>query len=335
MRALRPAHPDVFALELGGEDDDFAVLEAESAATDVRILAPGLALTSTLDRSRLRTLAYTHRASAVLTHGTGGLEAARSAVAQSEIDRTGTVAVRARDVRGTAGIDTQAVEEALGAELLETDLAIDLEDPTHELRACFANDSFVLSWLVAESVRDYGDRQPTDRPFFHPGGMDPLLARAVANIAIGPRDPGATTLLDPMCGTGGILGEAGLVGASVLGSDTQREMVQGTRRNLGALLPRERFALFRADATSLPVDDGAVDVVAFDAPYGRQSKIAGESASTLVRGALGEARRLASRAVVIGDRDLGDVATETGWSVETIAKRRVHRSLTRHVHVLG
>jgi tRNA (guanine10-N2)-dimethyltransferase len=324
----------VFALELGGEDDDFAVLEAASAAEDLRILAPGLALASSVDRSRIRTLAYTQRASALIAQGSGGLREAKRALARSEIDRSGTVAVRARDVRGTAGVDTQAIEESLGATLRETDLRIDLEDPTHELRACFAADSYVLGWLAVESVRDFGDRQPTDRPFFHPGAMDPLLARSVANIAIGPGDPEATTLLDPMCGTGGILGEGGLVGAAVLGVDAQVEMVRGTRRNLDALLSEDRYALVQGDATALPLIEPAVDVVVFDAPYGRQSKIAGESARTLLRGALAEARRLATRAVVVGDRVFGDVAAENGWTVETIAHRRVHRSLTRHVHVL-
>lgn len=324
----------MFALELGGEDDGFAVLEAESAASDVRLLAPGLALANSVEHTRLRTLAYTRRAIGVVAHGDGGPREARAALARTEIDRSGTVAVRARDVRGTAGVDTQAVEETLGAELLESDLQIDLDDPMHELRVCFAGESYVLGWLVAESVRDYGDRQPTNRPFFHPGGMDPLLARAVANITIGPREPTTTLLLDPMCGTGGILGEAGLVGANVLGSDAQRKMVTGTRRNLESLLPRDRYALLRADGVTLPIADGAVDVVAFDAPYGRQSKIAGESATALLRGALAEARRVSSRAVVVGDREFGDVASEVGWAVETIVTRPVHRSLTRHVHVL-
>lgn len=53
-----------------------------------------------------------------------------------------------------------------------------------------------LGWLAAESVRDFGTRAPTDKPFFQPGSMDPLLARAVANVA-GARS--GATILDPMC----------------------------------------------------------------------------------------------------------------------------------------
>jgi tRNA (guanine10-N2)-dimethyltransferase len=211
-----------------------------------------------------------------------------------------------------------------------------------------------LGWLTAETVRDFGDRQPTDKPFFQPGSMDPLLARALANIA-GAR-PGRT-LLDPMCGTGGLLAEAGLVGADVVGVDAQWKMVRGARQNLGhylgtagdgeasngpdgseAVEPPGSFAVCRGDARRLPVagdaaEDGPVDAVVFDAPYGRQSW-ASDELSAVVGDALAEARRVARRAVVVGDRPWTEAAEAAGWTVLDRFDRRVHRSLTRHVLVL-
>jgi tRNA (guanine10-N2)-dimethyltransferase len=156
-----------------------------------------------------------------------------------------------------------------------------------------------------------------------------MLARALANMA-GAR-PGST-VLDPMCGTGGILLEAGLAGARVLGVDAQRKMVQGSRENLAAYL--DDWALSQGDAAALPLVDDAVDGVVFDTPYGRQSKIAGEL-DELVREALAEARRVAPRCVVVGDRPWSQPATAAGWTVEAAFQRRVHRSLTRYVLVLG
>jgi tRNA (guanine10-N2)-dimethyltransferase len=188
--------------------------------------------------------------------------------------------------------------------------------------------------LVAESVRDYGDRRPTDRPFFHPGAMDPLLSRAVANIAIDSPTPGQTVILDPMCGTGGILAEAGLVGAAVLGSDADHRMVRGTRRNLAEALSETQYAVVRADAGHLPVADDAIDTVVFDAPYGRQSKVTGIDGNSLISGALGEAKRVASRGVVVTDRPIHSLAQDAGWTVAGQIERPVHRSLTRYVHVL-
>ncbi|WP_135828561.1 methyltransferase domain-containing protein [Halorussus halobius] len=339
----------MYALELAGEDDRFAAAEAASAAAGVEVVAPGLATASTIT-DRVRNLAYTHRASELLGRTDASVESARALLDCAEIDRDGdgrrdgvdagaatTVAVRARDVRNLTGVDTQRAERALGQVLVDRGFAVDLDDPDRELRAIFSEDTCIVGWLESESVRDYGTRKPTDRPFFQPGGMDPMLARALVNLA-GAR-PGAT-LLDPMCGTGGVLVEAGLVGATAYGADAQRKMVRGASENLAAYLdpdPRAtgEWATVQGDATHLPVPDDSLDAVVFDAPYGRQSKIANLDLDDLVAGALSEARRVASRAVVVGDRSWAETARERGWTVENEFERRVHRSLDRHVVVLG
>ena len=334
----------MYVLELGGEDDDFAAREARSAATDVRVVAPGVATAATVAADRLRGLAYTHRASRLVARTDAAPESARAALEAASLDRTGSVAVRARDVKRSTGVDTQAVERTLGAVLVDRGFSVDLEDPDHELRALFsrpdaddettddaADGVCLLGWLDAESERDFGERKPTDKPFFQPGSMDPLLARALVNVAgAGP----GTTLLDPMCGTGGVLVEAGLVGARVVGADAQQKMARGAARNLDHFLPDGEFATLRGDATHLPLRDDSVDAVVFDAPYGRQSKIAHLDLDDLVAGALVEARRVADRAVVVGDRRWAPTARDVGWSVESEFERRVHRSLTRHVVVL-
>jgi tRNA (guanine10-N2)-dimethyltransferase len=330
----------VYLLELAGEDDVFAAREAAAVATDVTRLAPGLATARGVD-SRVRGLAFTHRASEYVGRTDPAVESARALLSAASVERSGTVAVRARDVRGLAGVDTQAAERELGSVLVDRGFTVDLNDPDHELRAVFSGDVCALGWLAVESVRDFGDRRPTDRPFFQPGSMDPLLARALANVAGAGPD---ATILDPMCGTGGGLIEAGLVGADVLGVDAQSKMVRGAAENLGHFLTADRspaglpdagdWHTLRGDATALPLPDDAVDGVVFDAPYGRQSKIANQPLTDLVAGALAEARRVAPRAVVVADRSWDDAARDAGWRVTDRFERRVHRSLTRHVLVL-
>jgi tRNA (guanine10-N2)-dimethyltransferase len=320
----------VYVLELGGDDDAFAAAEAGAAAENVRVVAPGLALADTLDVERFAGLAYVHRAGEYVADASGTVEDARVALENIEFDRTGAVAVRARDVRKTASVDTQRAERELGSVLVDRGFTVDLDSPDHELRALFSGNSCYLAWLAAESVRDYGNRKPTDRPFFQPGSMDPLLARAVCNLArVEPGD----RVLDPMCGTGGVLVEAGLLGARPLGTDAQEKMVEGARQNLAHFL--DEFDVARADATRLPLRDGSADAVIFDAPYGRQSKIETHDLADLVGGALAEARRVADRCVLVADRDWRDEAEEAGWTVADRFERRVHRSLTRYVLVLA
>ena len=331
----------MYCLELAGDEDAFAMCEAETASSALDCVAPGLATARGIIPQRVRTLAYTHRASELIASCEPTITAAELAVEAATFDRTGSVAVRARDVRSQTGVSTQDAERRLGSILVDRGFTVDLDEPDHELRVLFSKgdvagdqrEACLIGWLAVESTRDFGERRPTDRPFFQPGSMDPLDARALVNIA--GAKPGAR-IVDPMCGTGGVLLEAGLVGSQVVGVDAQWKMTRGSRENLNALLDDNADAeIIHGDATALPLADGCADGVVFDAPYGRQSKIARHELADLVGGALGEARRIADRAVVVADRSWEHKAREAGWTVDQRFERRVHGTLVRHVHVLS
>ncbi|NIP34812.1 MAG: methyltransferase domain-containing protein, partial [Thermoplasmata archaeon] len=70
------------------------------------------------------------------------------------------------------------------------------------------------------------------RPFSHPISLHPKYARAMVNLA---KVPLGGRILDPFCGTGGVLIEAALLGYEPLGSDIDPRMVEGSRRNLEAM----------------------------------------------------------------------------------------------------
>ncbi len=317
----------MYLLELVGDDDAFAVREAESRASAPELVAPGIATARGIDRPE--TLAYTRRICRLLGTCDPGIDAAGAVVTAAGIERTGTVAVRARDVRGRSGVDTQAAERRLGGRLVDRGFDVDLDDPDHTLVALFSAGLAAVGWLETETVRDFSARKPTEKPFFQPGSMAPMDARAISNIAgAAPRK----RLLDPMCGTGGVLVEAGLAGATVVGVDAQRKMVRGAAHNLDAYLGEG--AVLRGDATRLPFHEDRFDGAVFDAPYGRQSKIAGGSLEDLVGETLSEVRRVAARAVVVGDRPWNAAAEAAGWTVTDRFDRRVHGSLVRYVHVL-
>lgn len=319
--------PPVYLLELAGDEDAFAAREAASRCSDVRLLAPGVATARGVSRPEV--LAYTRRVCELVGTCEPDPEAAAAVLRAAPDDRTGSVAVRARDVRGLTGVDTRAAESRLGDVLVDRGLDVDLEDPDHTLVALFS-ETAALGWLEVASRRDFAARRPTDKPFFQPGSMDPADARALANIA--GADPGVR-ILDPMCGTGGVLVEAGLAGAEVVGVDAQSKMAAGARENLAHYLDGG-FEVVRGDATRLPLADGGCDAAVLDVPYGRQSKIESDSLETLVGDALAEVRRVCDRAVLVGDRPWDDAAGAAGWAVASRFDRRVHASLTRRVHVL-
>lgn len=317
----------MYLLELAGDDDGFALREAKSRCSAPELVAPGIATARGVDRPE--TLAYTRRICRLIGTCDPDLDAAAAVVTAANIDREGTVAVRARDVRRLSGVDTQAAERRLGSLLVDRGFDVDLEGPDHTLVALFSEGLAALGWLEAETIRDFSTRKPTDKPFFQPGSMDPMDARALSNIA--GAGPGAR-LLDPMCGTGGLLVEAGLAGASVVGVDAQEKMVRGAKRNFSEYL--DNGAVLQGDATRLPFVDDAFDGAVFDAPYGRQSKVEASSLESLVGDALCEVRRVASKAVLVADRPWNDAVASAGWRVTSRFDRRVHASLIRYVHVL-
>lgn len=326
----------MYVLELASQgDDELARYEAASACTGVESLATGLATAGALSE-RVERLAFTRTASALVGTCDPTVEDAVALLEAADPHRDGTVSVRARDVQALAGVSTRATERALGSVLSDHGHAVDLEDPDHELRALFSDGVCALGWVERRTERDFAERKPTDRPFFQPGSMDPMLARALVNCA-GARE--GARIVDSMCGTGGLLLEAGLVGADVLGIDAQWKMVRGAKQNLATYLDDPAgedgpaYDTVRGDATRPPVRDGAADGVVFDAPYGRQSKVVGDL-EPLVGGALAAARDIAPRAVVVADRSWGAVAREAGWTVEAVIERRVHGSLDRHLHLL-
>jgi tRNA (guanine10-N2)-dimethyltransferase len=157
--------------------------------------------------------------------------------------------------------------------------------------------------------------------------MMPRLARALVNIS--QVQPGEI-LYDPFCGTGGILLEASLAGAGILGSDFDPSMVAGCRENL------DGADLMLSDAASLPIMDGSIDAVVTDLPYGQSVRIRAATMHRLYDESLGEIRRVLApgrRAVVVTHTDIKDIAQDHFANVDRY-EQRVHKSLTRRIMVL-
>jgi len=207
---------------------------------------------------------------------------------------------------------------------------VSLKKPEIEYRAILSEDKCYFGKVLFTFDRgSYDVRNPGKRDFFHPGVMMPRLARTLVNIAMVQK---GDIMLDPFCGTGGILIEAHLLGSRAIGSDFDPLMVLGSRQNIPG------SDLMLADATHLPFCDYTIDAVVTDFPYGQSVCIRkSDTMDTLYGEALEEIRRVlkpGKRAVVVTHRDILPIATEY-FTVVQRHDQRVHKSLTRHVLVLA
>ena len=202
---------------------------------------------------------------------------------------------------------------------------------------------FFCLLLHSADKKQFGARKPHLRPFFSPGVIKPKIARALVNLS---SIKGGGIFLDPFCGTGGILIEAGLIGATLVGIDMQAKMVRGAEKNLR--IYELKANLIVGDSSKMALRDNSVDAVVTDLPYGRSSLVSrsgyflAESRiwflERLHRDALNEVHRVLKtrgRAVIVSNSSsLYSFSHEFHFRVLENHKYRVHKSLSRYIAIL-
>ena len=141
---------------------------------------------------------------------------------------------------------------------------VDLRNPDNILEV-FKHENYVyFSKVVWKNRQDFLSRRSHLYPRPHPTGLYPTLARACINI-LG-IDKGE--IVDPFCGSGGVLIEAGLMGFDVKGYDINPRLVDDAKINLRHF-GIENFDIAKDDS----LNGVGADYIVTDIPYGRSTKI--------------------------------------------------------------
>ena len=184
--------------------------------------------------------------------------------------KTENMAVDCWRHEGKLPIGTKDVERAIGGCFQQVNSTFDLKNPSRRFGVILdASASMVAwGWMVGQGPGKHGwsAMRANNRPFFRPVSMEPRLARAAVNIGAGTREG---VVVDPMCGTGGILIESGWTKRKTLGVDFDPEMVIGTKKNLE--WAGVDAVVERGDSTRFEFPDDICAVVV-DPPYGRNSQ---------------------------------------------------------------
>jgi tRNA (guanine10-N2)-dimethyltransferase len=313
-------------IELSGEQPDLARAEAlaaiEASGQPHKLLVAEerlLAVESDVDPAWLgRRLGLANCVDELL--GWGSLEDAMSAAKSIDLaDRT--FRVRVNSLKGCH--NKVEIERRIG-DLVKG--PVDLTNPNVEIRLVEGEQHYLGRRLAAVDRRAFEQRKVTERSFFFPISLHPRLARVLVNLS---RVPDDGTLLDPFCGTGGVLLEAGLVGARLVGGDVREDMVAGCRKILSEF---DLAANLRAgDVAEVAGHFEGVDAVAMDPPYGRATTTMGEALPSLYRRAFASAARAVKPGGFIAATLPSTVAIPDAEGLERVESYsfRVHRSLTR------
>lgn len=264
------------------------------------------------------------------------IKVARSVSLDEMLAKEESFAVRVKRVRNSASnVNLMAVERTLGELVLsKVDSArVNLRKPGKTFFGILTGDRFVFGLKLGEiSAKPFVERRPRRKPFFHPSAMQAKLARCMVNLAK-PRI--GDLVVDPFCGTGGMLIEASLIGCDVLGLDVQRRMAKGALRNL-AHFGVKPDGLIIADTRSMPIT--RIDCVVTDPPYGissttlkRTTKQLVEELLTSVHGILKKGQRICMASPKT--LKIREVGMALGFKHLESHFVYVHRSLTREIVV--
>ncbi len=238
------------------------------------------------------------------------------------------IAVRAeRTGEKPPGWSSREIAGLVGGHLVDAGWPIDLTNPEITLRihllAPTKSKSYpsdisaepMVAWGISNFEGDnWSERTAPNRPFFKPISLDPKLARAMVNLAC----PKSGNVLDPFCGTGGLLVESLICGLDSYGSDLAWPMVTGTRENVEWIRQKigdEAISEVRnGSATELSevwADTVPFTSFVFDPPYGRNAWKS-QDGFDLFKGTLQSCIDVAT--------DTASLVTLLPWSPEMIGK---------------
>lgn len=330
-------HPELPLAELK------AVIECEELDAQIDVVCEGLVILKDIAPEKIdeyyailtRRLGYTHEVHEIIKKSSiDNLEDDIASITWSDYISE-TFAVRVK--RFHTELDTVATERKAGSLILENhdDIKVKLRNPNSLVRiVAYEDDVYIAIEKIKLNKKHFQDSKPHKRPFFYPGSMSPKLARCMVNLS---RVKEGQLLLDPFCGTGGILIEAGLIGCKVMGSDIYWKMKNGTAINLDYYGITD-YRTFNLDVRELKMYEKVAAVVT-DPPYGISTStgdIEGDDIFKEFFKSIYDNMRddaylcMASPHYV----DLKPIADEVGFEIKEQYGIKMHRSLTRIISVI-
>lgn len=208
---------------------------------------------------------------------------------------------------------------------------VSLDDPRTEIHFIFIGKKVYATKLLWRNDNACLQRKPHARPGFYPASLDPQLARAMVNLSGVVSDKkGSATIVDPFCGTGGILIEAAFLGHRSYGYDSSAWMLKKCKQNI-AHYELKNVVLQQGDARTFFRKCAAIVT---DPPFGKNTK--SQDIVALYIAFLENAKRSTNKMVMNFPNTVNHrkIIRATGWKIQKEFSWYIHNSLTRMIVVL-
>ncbi len=219
-----------------------------------------------------------------------------------------------------------------GDNLLEKELSIiiynslekpkvNLKNPKTKIEFFQREKKIIACKHLSDVDKSFLKRKAHLRPELHPTSLNPGLAKACINLT------GLTkgNILDPFCGSGGILIEAGIMGFNVSGYDLDEKQLERAKKNL-SYYGIKNLKIEQKNALEI---SKKADAIVTDPPYGKSSK--GKDILGIYEKFLHVAHKHTKNLVIIFPDflDYESIINKSPWKLKKKFYSYVHKSLTK------
>jgi putative methyltransferase (TIGR01177 family) len=185
-------------------------------------------------------------------------------------------------------------------------------------------DTTYITQVLCKNPKEYLSQKPHTRLARHPSSITHKFSRAMINLT----GLQSGTILDPFCGTGGILIEATLVGFHASGIDIEPAMVEGCLVN--AKQKNMNITVTCADALTQTY---TADAIVTDMPYGKNTKNVSMSLYEKFVEHLAQTKFSGPVVVCLPHWvAFEDICKKHTVTIEYHFTHYIHASLTRHIY---
>ena len=197
------------------------------------------------------------------------------------------------------------------------------------------SESIIFLRKIYENEKDYKRRMPNLRPVKMPYTLKSDMARACVNL-LGMKNG---VILDPFCGTGGILLEAYDMGFSVIGNDINIYDLYNMRENFDCFYPQAYVSgdviMTVSDSQTQFLQENSIDGIVSDIPYGKCSRKLGDDLyNRYLESSQRYLKKDARMIIVYANFSDFSLLAEKYFEIEEKIEEFINKSMTRYILIL-